>query len=55
MRPPEDNDNDNSERNRDVKKVVLTHAAYPWSTARPVVVRVSLPREPWVNTAMEED
>jgi len=36
------------------KKTVLTHHAVPWSTAKPVVVKVTLPREPWPKEKDDE-
>lgn len=35
-------------------KTVLTHHAVPWSTCKPVVVKVTLPREPWSSAGAAE-
>jgi hypothetical protein len=35
-------------------RTVLTHHSLPWSTAKPVVVKVTLPREPWAKPTKEE-
>ena len=32
---------------KETREIVLHHAL-PWSTARPVYVKVTLPKEPWV-------
>lgn len=32
---------------KETREIVLHHAL-PWSTARPVYVKVTLPREPWL-------
>jgi len=32
----------------------LTHHALSWSTGKPVVVKVTLPREPWVKEDKDE-
>lgn len=36
-------------------RTVLTQHAMPWSTSKPVVVKVTLPREPWAKPTKEED
>jgi len=36
-------------------RTVLTHQAYQWSTAKPTVVKVTLPREPWDKPLKEEE
>ena len=36
-------------------RTVLTHQAYQWSTAKPIVVKVTLPREPWAKEPKEDE